>query len=76
MRITLKHGLIQLLFIGLILITISCAHKRKKDSDEIVLNEMMIEKNGVYYEGDCEIHAKEKFTIECKFYHDTLMNKI
>jgi len=66
---TLKNRLIQLLFLGLILVAVSCGQKREKDSDEIVLNEMVIEKNGIYYEGDCEIHAKEKFSGECKFYH-------
>ena len=40
------------------------------DSDELVLSEIVIEKKGIYYEGDCEIHAKERFTGECKFYHD------
>ncbi len=67
---TLKYGLTQVLIIGLTLIVISCGHKREKDSAEIVSNEMVIEKNGIYYKGDCEIHAKEKFTGECKFYHD------
>ena len=70
MNITLKYRLIQLSFIGMILLIVSCVQNREKDSDEIVLNEMVFEKNGIYYEGDCEIHAKEKFTGECKFYHD------
>ncbi|MFC0878964.1 toxin-antitoxin system YwqK family antitoxin [Saccharicrinis sp. FJH2] len=70
MNMTLKYRLTQLTFIGMILLTVSCVQKRERDSDEIVLNEMVIEKNGIYYEGDCEIHAKEKFTGECKFYHD------
>ncbi len=70
MKMTLKYGLIQILFIGLILNSISCGQEREKDSDELVLAEYVIEKNGIYYEGDCEIHTKEKFTGECKFYHD------
>jgi hypothetical protein len=47
----------------------SCNPKREKDIDELVLSENVIEKNGFYYEGECDIHAKEKFTGECKFYH-------
>ncbi|WP_289056079.1 hypothetical protein [Carboxylicivirga marina] len=69
MNMTLKNRLIQLLFLGLVLVSVSCGQKREKGSDEIVLNEMVIEKHGIYYEGDCEIHAKEKFSGECKFYH-------
>jgi hypothetical protein len=70
MKMTLKYGLIKTLFFGLILMIVSCVQKREKDSDELVLAEYVFEKNGIYYEGDCEIHAKEKFTGECKFYHD------
>jgi hypothetical protein len=66
---TLKNRLIQLSFIGMILLTFSCVQNREKDSDEIVLNEMVFVKNGIYYEVDCDIHAKEKFSGECKFYH-------
>lgn len=65
-----RYRLFYIIIIGLTLIQISCGETREKDSDEIVLSEMVIEKNGIYYEGDCEIHAKEKFTGECKFYHD------
>ena len=67
---TIKFRLVQILLIGLILISVSCGQKREKDTDEIVLSEMVIEKNGIYYAGDCEIHAKERFSGECKFYHD------
>ena len=66
----MKYRLVHIVFIGLTLVIISCGQKREKDKDEIVFSEMVFEKNGIYYEGDCEIHAKEKFTGECKFYHD------
>jgi hypothetical protein len=70
MKMTLNYGLIQIIFVGLILTAVSCGQKREKDSDELVLVESVIEKNGIYYDGDCEIQAKEKFSGECKFYHD------
>ena len=69
-KMTIKYKLIQILVIGLILLTVSCGQRRDKDIDEIVLSEKVIEKNGIYYKGDCEIHAKEKFSGECKFYHN------
>jgi len=67
---TMKYKLVHIAIIGLTLVIISCGQKREKDRDEIVFSEIVFEKNGIYYEGDCEIHAKDKFTGECKFYHD------
>jgi hypothetical protein len=66
---TFKYRIIQLLSIGFLLIITSCSQYREKDIDELVLSENVVEKDGFYYEGDCEVHAKEKFTGECKFYH-------
>ena len=63
---------------------LSCESKRKKEADEIALNEMVIEKNfldilykeeiveknGKYYFGDCELHAKKYYTGSNKYYHE------
>jgi len=70
MKITIKYGLGQIILFALILTIVSCEQKRQKESDEIVLAEYVFEKDGIYYDGDCEIHAKKRFTGECKFYHD------
>ena len=70
MKITNKYGLGLIILFGLILTIVSCEQKRQKDTDELVLAEYVFEKNGIYYDGDCEIHAKKKFSGECKFYHD------
>ena len=70
MKKAIKYGLRNIILFGLILTTFSCEQKRLKDIDEIVLAEYVFEKNGIYYKGDCETHAKNKFTGECKFYHD------
>jgi antitoxin component YwqK of YwqJK toxin-antitoxin module len=54
----------------IVLSFMSCESKRKKEADEIVLNEMVIEKNGKYYFGDCELHAKKYYTGSNKYYHE------
>ena len=59
MNMIRRYRLFYIIIIGLTLIQISCGETREKDCDEIVLSEMVIEKNGIYYEGDCEIHAKD-----------------
>lgn len=43
---------------------------RNIDKDEIVLNEMVVEKSGKYYYGDCEIHATKLYTGTDTFYHE------
>jgi hypothetical protein len=65
-----KKRFLQLSIFVLTLILISCVQNREKDRDELVLAEYVIEKNGIYYNGDYEIHAKKRFTGECKFYHN------
>ncbi|MBN2728815.1 MAG: hypothetical protein JXR53_06285 [Bacteroidales bacterium] len=67
--------LIQLLLIGLILISFSCERKREKDIDEIVLSEIVYEENGIYYVSDCELHSKKRFSGDCKFYHNNAQLK-
>ena len=46
----------------IILMINSCSDRRIKDKDEIVLHENIVEKKGVYYSGDCEIHSDKKYT--------------
>jgi len=58
------------IFVLLFSCLISCSDKRKKDIDEIVLAEYIVEKNGIYYSGDCEIHIGDKFTGTSKYYHE------
>ena len=61
----------QLVFIIAIIFTLfSCSEKRVKHKDELVLAEFIIEKNGVYYEGCCESHIKDKFDGTGNYYHD------
>jgi antitoxin component YwqK of YwqJK toxin-antitoxin module len=62
--------LLYFIFSILILSIISCQFERKRDKDELVLGDYIIEKNGVYYVGDCEIHSSEKYTGIDTFYFD------
>jgi len=41
---------------------------RQMDRDEIVLNEMVIEKSGKYYYGDCDEHATTFYSGTDTFY--------
>lgn len=45
-----------------------CGCGRHVDTDEIVLNEMIVEKNGKYYYGDCDEHATTFYTGTDTFY--------
>jgi antitoxin component YwqK of YwqJK toxin-antitoxin module len=63
MRTLQKISLLLILFSFL-----SCG--RNIEPDEIVLNEMVVEKNGKYYYGDCEDHATEYYTGSNKYYHE------
>jgi antitoxin component YwqK of YwqJK toxin-antitoxin module len=56
-----------LTFTILLLFLFGCGRQIYKD--EIVLNEMVIEKNGKYYYGDCEEHATKYYTGTNKYYH-------
>lgn len=47
----------------------SCSKERIKDVDEIVLAEFIVEKNGIYYSGDCEVHIGKKFTGTGYYYY-------
>lgn len=61
----------QFLSYSIILIfLISCAEKRVKDVDEIVLHEIIQEVNGFYYEGNCEEHIGDKFSGSGNYFHD------
>nr|WP_294936850.1 hypothetical protein [uncultured Flavobacterium sp.] len=55
-----------LLFSGFV----SCQEKREKDSNEIVLAEFIVEKDGIYFSGDCEIHSENKFSGSSEYYHE------
>jgi antitoxin component YwqK of YwqJK toxin-antitoxin module len=55
--------------ISLICLNVSCNKERIKDSNELVLSEYIIEKNGIYFEGEDELHAKIKYTGKCEFFH-------
>ena len=55
-------------FTLILLILLGCG--RQMDKDEIVLNEMVIEKNGKYYYGDCEKHATTFYTGANTYYHE------
>ncbi len=52
------------------LVFFSCSEKRKKDIDEIVLAEYIVEKDGIYFSGDCEIHIGDKFTGSSKYFYE------
>lgn len=56
-------------FLVILLSFLSCG--RKVEPDEIVLNEMVVEKNGKYYYGDCEEHATEYYTGSDKYYYES-----
>lgn len=43
---------------------------RTIDEDEVVLNEEIIEKKGIYYSGDCDLHAVNKYTGTDTCYHE------
>lgn len=58
----------RLTFIILPFLFFSCG--RKMDKDEIVLNEMVIEKSGKYYYGDCEEHATSFYTGTNTYYYE------
>ena len=58
----------RLTFTLLLLGLLGCG--RQMDKDELVLNEMVIEKNGKYYYGDCDEHATSFFTGTDTFYHE------
>lgn len=49
----------RILIFSLIFFVIGCNH-RNKDIDELVLDDYISEKNGIYYFCDCEIHCNEK----------------
>ncbi len=48
----------------------SCSKNRKKDIDEIVLAEYIVEKDGIYFSGDCEIHIGDKFTGPGEYFYE------
>jgi antitoxin component YwqK of YwqJK toxin-antitoxin module len=44
---------------------------RQVEQDEIVLHEMIVEKNGIYYYGDCYTHATTLYTgTDTFFFHE------
>jgi antitoxin component YwqK of YwqJK toxin-antitoxin module len=65
-----KSTLLLLTITIFVLTLVSCSSGRQKDPDEIVLHEMIQEKNGVYYWGDCEEHADTKYTGTDTCYQD------
>jgi hypothetical protein len=60
----------QLFIITIIFTLFSCSEKRIKDKDELVLAEYIIEKNGIYYVGDCETHIGKKFDGKGNYYYE------
>jgi len=59
----------RLLFGILILSTYSC--ERTKDSDELVLSELVFEEGGIYYDINCATHSSyKKYTGTDTCYHD------
>src|ERR1017187_9097776 len=59
-----------LLILGCIVFLFSNSCGRTKDPDELVLGEYIIEENGIYYRGDCEVHIEGRYTGTDSFYHD------